>query len=305
MAKRLSPHFINLIYEAALNSFWRKRALRRFLRTCGISEGFLSTWSSDETKREFLDRLFAKLQDNPKGQGALLGLARALAEQTSFPDLDNWEDSSEKKERAAYAVSELRSAFSRHEGVVQKERAREGARRQIRERQAELRRAETDLQQLSDRLAELATQIGTQKAGYGFQDWFFDLLDFSEIINRRPYSHGGRQIDGSLTLADTTYLIELKFTSEQSSVTDVDAVLVKIKDKAENTMGIMVSMSGFSSVATKQASGPRTPLLLLDHRHLYLVLGGTMTFQDLIERVRRHASQTGEALLDPERFGNV
>ena len=68
-------------------------------------------------------------------------------------------------------------------------------------------------------------------------------------------------------------------------------------------MGVMVSMAGYSSVAKREASGERTPMLLLDHNHLYAVLGGIMALGDLIDRVRRHASQTGEAYLAVSDFG--
>ena len=68
-------------------------------------------------------------------------------------------------------------------------------------------------------------------------------------------------------------------------------------------MGVMVSVSGYSSVARQEASGERTPLLLFDHSHLYLVLGAVMGLADVVERVRRHASQTGEAYLAASEFG--
>ena len=68
-------------------------------------------------------------------------------------------------------------------------------------------------------------------------------------------------------------------------------------------MGIMVSMSGYSSVAIGQASFARTPLLLFDHSHLYMVLGGIETFPNIVRRVRRHSSQTGHAFLPTQEFG--
>jgi hypothetical protein len=67
-------------------------------------------------------------------------------------------------------------------------------------------------------------------------------------------------------------------------------------------MGIMVSISGYSPVAKKEASGAKTPILLLDHGHIYVVLGGIMGFADVIDRIRRHASQTGEAYLAANDF---
>ena len=133
--------------------------------------------------------------------------------------------------------------------------------------------------------------------------WFFDLMDYSEIVHRRPYKISGRQIDGSITIGDTTYLIELKFEEESAGAPDVDIFLRKVTTKADNTMGIMVAISGFTSVAISEASGDKTPLVLLDHSHIFAVLGRRITFRTLVERVRRHASQTAESYLPIDRFG--
>jgi len=67
-------------------------------------------------------------------------------------------------------------------------------------------------------------------------------------------------------------------------------------------MGVMISISGYSSVAIQEASGDRTPLLLFGHDHLYLVLSGIMGLGEVVERLRRHASQTGEAYLSTNDF---
>jgi hypothetical protein len=158
------------------------------------------------------------------------------------------------------------------------------------------------LQSLSDRLTELAADIGTAEAGRSFEAWFYELMQFSEIAARRPYVVDGRQIDGSVTIGDTTYLVECKFTTSQSSAPDIDVFRAKVESKADNTMGILVSISGFSSVALDVASGRKTPILLLDHGHIYRVLGGVASFRDVLERVRRHSSQTGQAYLPVSNF---
>jgi len=160
----------------------------------------------------------------------------------------------------------------------------------------------TDKQQLKDELDCLSSEIGTQKGGYHFQDWFYKLLNFCEVNCRKPYTHSGRQIDGSLTLDGTTFLVELKFTSKQSDVTDVDSIVSKILKMADNTMGIMISISGYSSIAISQASGPKTTLLLLDATHLYYYLTGGMEFSDIIKRLKEHASETGESYLAVSDF---
>jgi hypothetical protein len=272
MATKITPRLIDLTYEAALKSYWRKEALRKFLRASHVAETFLATWGTDESKRDFLDKVFQKLQGSDRGKAVIFEMARSLSEQTTFPDLRNWEDSAQKIFDATKAVAELKSFL-------------------------------TDKSKLQQRLDALHSAVGTQRGGYDFQDWFYDLLDFCEIQNRRPYVSAGRQIDGSLTFEGTTYLIELKFTASQADAPDIDSLRSKVDDKADNTMGIVVSISGYSSVAMKQASGRKTTLLLLDASHLYFFLSGLLAFGDIISRVRRHASQTSEAYLPVSKFG--
>jgi hypothetical protein len=302
MKTKLTPYYVELVYEACLKSFWRKIALSKFLRHAGIAESFIATWSEGESKRDFLDRLFMELPKTDKGRNGLLRISKCLMEQRSFPDLQNWEDSAKKIKDAHDAVSKLRVYHDRQEEDIQSEEDRKKAQKNFRKRQDEVNRSQRSLQELSGQLNELGKGIGTQQAGYDFQTWFFALLDFSEIPNRKPYVHEGRQIDGSLTLAGTTYLVELKFTTSQADATDIDSFYKKVTNKADNTMGVMVSISGYSKVAIKEASGAKTPILLLDHGHIYMVLGGIMGLADVIDRVRRHASQTSEAYLSTNDF---
>lgn len=302
MKTRLTPYYINLVYDACLKSFWRKQALSKFIRQCGVAESFVATWAPDESKRDFLDRLFAELLKTDSGRSGLLRIAVCLMDQRTFPDLENWEDSAQKIKAAHDAVSRLSVYHSQQQDELQTKEERQKAKEEFLRRQAEVSRSQQSLQKLNERLTELGKRLGEQQAGYDFQSWFYDLLDFSEIENRKPYVHAGRQIDGSLTLAGTTYLVELKFTAEQAGAPDIDTFYKKVTSKADNTMGVMVSISGYSSIAQQEASGEKTPLLLLDHSHLYLVLGGIMGFGDIVERIRRHASQTGEAYLSAQEF---
>jgi len=302
MKTKLTPYYVNLVYDACLKSFWRKKALSKFLRQCGVADTFINGWDPQESKREFLDRLFAELPKSDRGRSGLLRMAAFLMDQESFPDLQGWEDSAQKIKAAHDAVSKLRIHHSKQQDELQSEEEKLKAKQEFAKRQQEVTRSQQTLQELNDRLTELSSKLGSQEAGYEFQDWFYDLLDFSEIPNRKPYVHKGRQIDGSLTISGTTYLVELKFTAEQASAPDIDTFYKKVTSKADNTMGILVSISGYSSVAREEASGNKTPLLLLDHGHIYLVLGGMMGLADVIERIRRHASQTGEAYLSVSDF---
>lgn len=303
MAAKITPRFIELTYEAALKSYWREEAPRKFLRASHIAETFLATWGPDDSKRGFLDKTFQNLQGSDRGKTVIFEMARSLSEQTTFPDLRNWEDSPQKIADATKAVAELKAYLKAQEQELKSEKERAEARKKAREEQQKIQRSLTDKSKLQQRLDALHLAVGTQQGGYDFQDWFYDLLDFCEIQNRRPYVNAGRQIDGSITFDGTTYLVELKFTASQAGAPDIDSLRSKVDDKADNTMGLMVSISGYSSVAISQASGRKTTLLLFDACHLYLFLSGALSFGDIISRVRRHASQTGEAHLPVSKFG--
>lgn len=303
MTIKITPHLVQLTYEAALKSFWRKESLRKFLRQSHVSESHLAAWSPDESKRDFLDRTFAALQRSEKGKTVIGQMAIFLAEQTTFPDLRNWEDSATKIQDASKAVAELKALIARHTEEVRSERAREAAKAKAREERTLAQQQRTSLSELMQRLNDLAPQMGTAPAGYAFQDWFYDFLTFMEMEHRRPYNTGGRQIDGSVTVDGTTYLIELKFTSDQAGGPDIDVFRGKVESKADNTMGLFVSMAGYSSVAVKEASGKKSTLLLLDASHIYLALTGGMEYIDIVRRIRRHASQTGESFLPVAAFG--
>ncbi len=303
MPTSLPSHFIDLVYDALLKSYWRREALRRFLRRSHISESFLAQLSADESKREWLDRLFPKLEASDRGQAVIQQIAKSLADQTSFPDLENWEDSDDKIRAAKAAVSALRDYLNRKDDEERSEKEAARRRQVAEEERLKKLRSQTDLGNLKDRLDSLGAQLGTQEDGYAFQDWFYDLMDFFEVDNRRPYVVEGRQIDGSITIDGTTYLVELKFTASQAEATDIDSILKKVNDKADNTMGVTVSMSSYSSVAIQEASFSKSPLLLLDYSHLYMVLSGVISFPDCVRRIRRHSSQEGKAFLPVNEFG--
>lgn len=302
MAAKITPRLIELTYEAALKSYWRKEALRKFLRASQIAESHLATWAADESKREFLDRTFHKLQATDRGKALVFQMARNLSEQTTFPDLRNWEDSAQKIADATKAIRELKRYLTAQDEEMRNEREIEEAKARAREESSGLRRSLTDKSKLQERLDKLHPSVGTQQGGYDFQDWFYDLLDYCEVQNRRPYVSNGRQIDGSVTHEGTTYLVELKFTASQADATGIDSLRAKVDDKADNTMGIMVSISGYSGVAIAGASGRQSKLLLIDATHLYLFLSGAVSFSEIVSRVRRHASQTGEAYLPVAKF---
>lgn len=303
IAQRLPAHYLELLSDALLKVYWYKASFRAALRRAEIPEGLLATWAPEETKRDFWERLLPCLETTDTGIRVLVRLADAVSEQKTFPDLERMEDSELRIKSARKAIDDLNDYRKRQREKAQEQREEKRNRESVRKAREESMARQHNLDSLNARLDGLATQLGSQEAGYEFEKWFYDLMDYFEIDNRRPYKIDGRQIDGSVTVEGTTYLVELKFTSNQSDAPDIDSFKNKVVTKADNTMGIMVSISGYSSIAIKEASRDKTPLLLLDFKHLYMLFTGSLRFAEMVARVRRHSSQTGQAYLAVEDFG--
>jgi len=307
MNKRLAPHFIELTQNACLKAFWRKKALRLFLQQHHIMESFLATWSSEESKRDFLFRLFDKLvnQTNSKGHSVILIIAHSLVDMKHFPDLENYEDSSQKIKAAKEAIIRLTVVIDSIDGKIQDEKEIRKRKADARERREKDIASRVTLDKLEQALNGLVKVQGTQKGGYEYEKWFYDLALYFEIDSRPPYNAGGRQIDGAITIEGTTFLIETKFKKVKIGSPDIDVFMSKVESKSDNTMGIFISMSGFSDGAIMTASRIRTPILLMDYSHIYnLILQGTMTLPELVKRIKRHASQTGKAYLMVDKFSS-
>ena len=244
MSESLPSHFTDLVRAALLKSFWRKPVLRQFLLRHRVKEAFPATWTSEETKRDVLDRLFPKLEKTEEGRQVIRQMAVSLSEQIAFPDLKGWEDEALKLKDATEAIANLKNYVSVVHDKEAMERGRK-SRREAAQQERQINAAKAaSVESLARELQNLVPIQGTQAGGYKFQDWFFKVVDFFEVECRRPYVTGGRQIDGTITIEDTTYLVELKFTASQSDITDIDSLLAKLGNVADNTMGLMVSMSG-------------------------------------------------------------
>ena len=71
----------------------------------------------------------------------------------------------------------------------------------------------------------------------------------------------------------------------------------KISRKLDNTLGIFLSINGFSEEAVQIHSVGRSKILLMDGADLMAVLERRIEFDSLVKRKKRHASQTGKIYL--------
>ncbi len=303
MNKKLSPAFVELTQDAILKVIWFKSSLRVFLIQHRISDSALAQWHSDQSKRDFIQWLWPRLVKDEKGQNAILAMARSLAEMKHFPDLERKEDTKERIPEAVEAVNRLRLAVAEINEAIRETKASEARRKAAMEDASKRQAAQQSLEKLQAALNGLISKIGTQEGGYEFERWIYDLAVYFELEARPGYKAAGRQIDGAITIEGTTFLVEAKLVNEPIGSPDIDIFMAKIDSKADNTMGLFISLSGFNDGAKQAASKQRTPMLLLDSSHVFnLIMRGEMTLPQVVSRIKRHAHQTGSSYLAATDF---
>ncbi|MGY0035083.1 hypothetical protein [Pedobacter sp. NJ-S-72] len=81
------------------------------------------------------------------------------------------------------------------------------------------------------------------------------------------------------------------------NASDLYAFGGKISGKLKNTLGLFISLNGYSKDATETGSTTLKSMILMDGQDLMQVLEGRISLSQLIFLKRRHASDTGEIYL--------
>jgi hypothetical protein len=100
-------------------------------------------------------------------------------------------------------------------------------------------------------------------------------------------------VDGAFALEGTEYLFEAKWQKELVNKADLAAFSDKVRTKLENTLGVFLSINGFSAdgVTAHQAGG--AAIILMDGGDLMAVFEERIDFVSLLLRKKRYAAQTG------------
>ena len=123
------------------------------------------------------------------------------------------------------------------------------------------------------------------------------LFEVFDLDPKASFRITGEQIDGAFTFDKTDYLFEAKWQKYPSSIEDLDAFSGKLSRKLENTLGLFLSINGFSEDAIKAHTMGRKLMILMDGNDLMAVLEGRIDLIELLYRKKRFASQTGNIYL--------
>lgn len=298
MSKRISPAAIHALKEALLHAYWYKSELRSFLSQCLADPAILSQLNWSEYKRNTVATLVDHLAKHEDlYQRDLIRLMSEVCQITDFSHLRKLEDGEEKAEHAAIAVEALRSQLKGYQDLQQEEREAENRRQEVHQRLMKVNAVQQRLDEIRGEFFALVGGNNPQQRGYRLENILKGLFQLFDLDPKASFKIKGEQIDGAFSFEGTDYLLEARWQKDPVAAKELDSLAGKLSRKLENTLGLFLSINGFSEDAVKAHSSGRRLVILMDGSDLMAVLEGRIDLLQLLLRKRRKAAETGNIYL--------
>ncbi len=141
---------------------------------------------------------------------------------------------------------------------------------------------------------ENTSQVWFRKGGFAFEQIIHSLLQEEKLYPRTSYKIDGEQIDGSFIFDGKYFLIEAKWHNESLPASEIYQFKGKVDGKLIGTIGIFISMSGFSEDAVNALSlGKDLNVILFDKDDFESCLSEDMGFHKVLGTKLRRAAEQG------------
>lgn len=292
--KKVAPAAIVALKEALTNLYWYKGDLRSFLTSTLTNPALLSRLNWGDYKRNVVGELIGFLEQRQNEYLAdLLRLMTEVARVDDFSHLERLEGGREKAAAARASVQALQKLTAAHEALFDEQKKMEERRRKAHEEMLRTTAVRAKLDEFTKEYFKLLCSVEPQQRGYRLEKIIRELFELFDLDPRASFKIVGEQIDGAFTFDATDYLFEGKWQQEPVGASDLDVLAGKLSRKLDNTLGLFLSINGFSEDGVKAHSSGRRLMLLMDGSDIMAVLEGRIDLIQLLLRKRREASQTG------------
>jgi len=298
MAKQLSPAGVMALKEALCSVYWYKSDLHGFLSLCLTNPAILNSFNWENYKRQIASDVIDFLVANPGSHlGDLTKICYELCKLTDFSHLKPLDDGPAKVEKARGAVNQLKQLVEPHQEIKREQdeikKRQETAAQKLRQNTA----VRQKLESIKNKYMALISSNDPQARGFELERIMYELFELFDLDPKASFKNRGEQLDGAFTLEGTEYLFEAKWQKELVNKAALVAFTDKVRTKLENTLGIFLSINGFSQdgVTAHQAGG--AAIILMDGGDLMAVFEERIDFVSLLLKKKRHAAQTGSIYL--------
>lgn len=294
MSKRLSVVAIQGLKEALCTIYWYKSDLRFFFDNCINDKKIIDGVNWNNYKRQIVSDIVDILCDNQdKYLGDLRKLLYEVCQMNNFHHLEQLDDGKKKAQKARESVSALKQLVEDHDQKIKEEeevtKRKQEALKKLNANKAVVKK----LEDINTIYTKLVSSTKPQERGYELEKIMYEIFSLFDLDPRASFKNIGEQIDGAFSLEGIDYLFEAKWQTRLMDISDLDAFAGKIQRKLDNTLGLFLSINGFSEDAVRIHSSGRSTMILMDGADLMAVLEGRIDFISMLIRKRRHAAQTG------------
>jgi restriction endonuclease Mrr len=296
--QRVAPGALVALKRALTAIYWYKPDLRGFLRNALRDATLLSRLDWDDYKRNIVGTLVDHLAaSQPHSREELVGLMLEVARMDDFSHLRRLDDGEEKMAEARAAVAALRDWTKDFQADVAAQAAAEEVRAEAQARAERQRAVDEARADVKARFYALVSSENPQARGTELERLMRALFELYDLAPRAAFVLRGEQIDGAFELDHTPFLFEAKWTQAPIQPKELRDFAGKIEEKLENTLGLFLSINGFTDAAVESQSSRAPRMLLMDGADLMVVLDRGLDLVDMLRAKRRHASQTGQVFL--------
>jgi hypothetical protein len=296
--KTIAPAALNALKEALVNIYWYKKDLRSFLMNSISDPNILARLDWDSFKRNivttFIDFLSMR-QDIYRDD--ILRLMSETVRIEDFSHLSRLEDGEAKEKMARESVEALRKLVAQHFELFEEQKQSEEHRRAEYQKILRSQGVREQLAKINKDYLSLVGNTNHQQRGFALERLMKDLFALFDLDPKASFKLMGEQIDGAFTFDNIDYIFEGKWYQTPVAIQDLDSFNGKITRRLDNTLGLFLSINGFSQDAVTIHSTGRPLMILMDGTDLMAVLDGRISLIDLLLRKRRYASQTGNIYL--------
>lgn len=297
-SKKINPQAYNALADALTVVFWNKTPFERYIRGMldGCSE-ISSRLDFGQTKREVSGHLVNLLRANEhRYLNMTVALMLDVASMDHFPNLEEQVDAAEMIAKAKRAVAELRRWTERQQEVVAEQQANAAEILARAAKDHDDRRFTEAHESLKTRFLLLHGAGDPQQRGRDFEVFLNELFALYDLEPRLSYVMDHEQIDGAFLFNTDHYVVEAKWLKGPAGRPLLDEFKANVERKGKNTLGLYVSVNGFTSDAVTVYSFS-TPFITMDGTDIMAVLEQRIRLDGLIAHKKAHASQTGRCHL--------
>lgn len=302
MANAMSNYFPDNIStalkEAVVNVFWKKQDVRALFERCGVDARLVAAQDWTRYKFHIVGPVIDSLNLDQNGIGPL---RRILQETLAYKDGNHllWLDDGKKRKREAERCLEhLRLLVKDHDAARQSEEEKRQARLKKVEEAKRGAHFQSKVAAIHQRFVAFCGNSDHRRRGFGLEGLLYDLFYVFDLNPRGAFRRVGEQIDGAFVLAGDHYLLEAKWQGGPVILGDLRDLDGAVGSSLDNTLGLFISINGFSPDAIESYSqGNRPRLICMDGGDMMAVLENRIELPDLLQRKNDFAVQRRRVLV--------